>query len=154
MDESLIHHVVDSECVHGGCLNCCEVPSFDVEFGDDISEDVFTDCVICVCAQNASNSLLLQCCGNRQKGPHWLPHPQSPVLWFEMPFLFDHFGRVSYKSSIVHNVQLPPEPHSDPFVATVCFMSRIRTSGRQAGPIAPSSSGGSWVSQWVCRMVC
>ena len=34
-----------------------KVPSFDV-VGDDISDDMFTDCVRCACAQDASNSLL------------------------------------------------------------------------------------------------
>ena len=54
---------VHSECVHGGCLKCGEEPSFDVEFCDDISEDMFSDCVTSACAQDASNSLLLPCCG-------------------------------------------------------------------------------------------
>ena len=43
-------------------LFAARVPSFDVEFGDDISEDMFSDCVI-----YASNSLLLPCCGNRHR---------------------------------------------------------------------------------------
>ena len=88
---------VHSECAHGGCLNCGEVPNFDVEFGDDISEDMFSDCVICICAQNAS-FFVAPMLWQQTPCPHWLLHSKCRVLWFEMPFLLNPFGRVSSKS--------------------------------------------------------
>ena len=125
---------VHSECAHGGCLNCGEVPNFDVEFGDDISEDMFSDCVICACAQDASNSLLLPCCGNRHRVHTGCLVRSVEFCGLRCPFCATYLD-ASHPSlsalraldpssvpanaelaSVVHNVQLPPEPH----IRTLC----------------------------------
>ena len=153
---------VHSEC--GGCLNCGEVPKFDVEFGDDISEDVFSVCVIRACAQDASNSLLLQCCclirsvefcGLRCPfcSTHLdESHPSLSALRALDPSSLPENAGLA---SVVHHVQLPPEPHIRPLcchrVGPYPEFALLDDRRMEWSPIAPSSRGGSWVSQWVCR---
>ena len=132
-------------------------------FGDDISEDMFSDCVMCACAQDASNSLLLPCCGNR----HWV-HTGCLIRSVEFcglrcPFCSTYLDESESHPSLSALRAL--DPSSGPVNAELASVIRPLCCHRvgpypefallddmrmEWSPIAPSSRGGSWGSRSGC----